>query len=96
MGDVGEVGKVMKQWAKERRESRLEANWRVLDECGIPFEERPAAVLFREPGCPKVDFYPGTGRWLVCGEKRANSSGAVAFLSWYRTRRRTDTPKGGA
>ena len=46
------------------------------------------SLLFREPGKPKVDFYPSTGRWRVAGVKRTFSGGAQAFLTWY-TKQRT-------
>jgi len=84
MGDQAEAGRMLKQMAAERRRNRLDLNWSVLDECGIPFEERASSVLFREPGKPKCDFYPGTGRWRVAGDTRTYRGGARKFLDWYR------------
>jgi len=48
MGDQAEAGRMLKQMAAERRRNRLDLNWSVLDECGIPFEERASSVLFRD------------------------------------------------
>jgi hypothetical protein len=61
-----------------------ESNVAILRASGILFEERSNAVLFREPGRPKVDFYPGSGRWRVVGAANGPTlaGGAKAFLSW--------------
>lgn len=41
-------------------------------------------VLFREPGKPKVDFYPSTGRWRIVGsQSKTFRGGAESFLRWY-------------
>jgi hypothetical protein len=53
---------------------------------GIPhtFTNNGECVLFREPGKPKVDFYPSTGRWRTVGKNARTMGGqAKAFLVWY-------------
>lgn len=82
-GDMRDVWDAFKEDARERREDRIEKNMAAIEASGLDYEERPSALLFRNPGKPKVDFYPGTGRWVVCGAKRARRGGADAFLSWY-------------
>jgi len=42
-------------------------NLAILRASGRRFVERLDACLFREPGKPRVDFYPATGRWRVVG-----------------------------
>lgn len=44
-------------------------------------------VLLREPGKPKVDFYPSTGRWRAAGQAKTYRGGAEAFLNWYAKQR---------
>lgn len=41
------------------------------------------SILFREPGKPKVDFYPSTGRWRIPGTSITFNGGAKKFLRWY-------------
>lgn len=63
----------------------------ALRASGLTFEERPEAVIFREPGGPFVDFYPSTGRWRVVGKgapKQTFRGGVEAFLGWYAKQRR--------
>lgn len=78
-------------WYSGLRGMRQEkhADWKAsnlerLRASGIPFSERPEACLFREPGRPRVDFYPSTGRWRVVGGGRTFRGGAGAFLKWYQ------------
>ena len=84
MGDMREDFDIMKRDARERREKRRRENMAAIDASGITYEVRPSALLFREAGEPKADFYPGTGRWRVCGEAQTRRGGARAFLAWYQ------------
>jgi hypothetical protein len=81
-----EVFKIVRD---EERDKRREQNWKVLNECNIPFKitNDDECCLFREPGMPKVDFYPSSGRWRVANSK-ASGGGAVAFLNWYAKQRK--------
>lgn len=83
-------------------------NLALLRESGLRFAERPDAVLFREPGKPRVDFYPPTGRWRLVGEGpdrrfrccqrgedgRTFRGGARAFLAWYAKQERPACSEG--
>lgn len=91
MGDAIEALRAMSDINREERRER-HAQWReenmallradgALDRPGV--ELRPEAVLFREHGKPKVDFYASTGRWRAHG--RTFRGGAKKFLAWYAT-----------
>lgn len=82
MGDDWYSG--LRALRQEKHAGWKEKNLAALRASGIPFSERPEACLFREPGRPRVDFYPSTGRWRVVGGGRTFRGGAVAFLAWYR------------
>jgi len=86
MGDTGEYFREHDAWRKEQRETRRIVNETILKESGLPFKvaNGGAAWLLREHNKPKVDFYPGTGRWRVAGVTYTFRGGAVAFLVWYR------------
>ena len=73
----------------EEREERRKINWEILNKCNIPFKitNNDECCSFREPGMPKVDFYPSSGRWCVAG-KKASRGGAMAFLNWYAKQRK--------
>lgn len=75
-------------WAEERkaRHSRwFEANMAEIRASGLTFtpKSNSTVLLFREPGKPKVDFYPHTGRWRVPGQPPTFRGQAKAFLTWY-------------
>jgi len=89
MGDMGEfwrdVGPVLKEEALERKRKRRERNMAILQEAGVRFSERNdgTVLLFRAPGKPPADFYPGTNSWRsahVTFRGNANS-----FLRWWAT-----------
>jgi hypothetical protein len=68
----------------QARHARAKAqNLATLHSSGLLFTERDEAILFREPGHPKVDFFPSTGRWRIPGEKLTYGGGAGPFLDWY-------------
>ncbi len=77
--------------SSERHAEWNDENMAVLRASGLKFETRPAVgrvetVLFREPGKPKVDFYPSTGRYRIVGAINGqirSSGGTKNFLEWY-------------
>ncbi len=85
MGDAIETLKAMDEINREERRERhaqwYRENMEILRASGLRFEERATAMLFREPGKPRVDFYPHTGRWRAHGW--TFKGGAKAFLAWY-------------
>jgi hypothetical protein len=87
---MGELASFYRDWdamSKEQREQRFHGNVAVIEEAGMAYEwnKDRTAMLLREPGKPKVDFYPGTGTWKA-GNKGLKG-GAVAFIGWYRKQR---------
>lgn len=84
MSDLGDDFRAMDEAKKERHQKWYDENMRVLIDSRIPFIRKETAVLFREEGKPKIDFYPHTGRWKSNG--RMYSGGAEKFLKWYRSK----------
>lgn len=87
MGDTADDFAAMKahtqakhaEWKERNTETLLRSNLTLTIKSG------GEVILFREPGKPKVDFYPSTGRWRVVGNgsQRPLRGGAEAFLNWY-------------
>ena len=79
MRDMKEEFEALKELRTERREKRFEENMRILSESKeagfISYEERNdgTVLLFRDKRKPKVDFYPGTGRWKFNNQVRERS-----------------------
>lgn len=85
--DIALAWKEHKEAMKEEKQERHTKNMDVLVESGIPFTVTNlyTVLLFREEGKPKVDFYPGTGRWRNVGVGAVTfRGGATAFLGWYK------------
>jgi hypothetical protein len=90
MGDMGEIFRDMTEAKKQRHADWNKAYTTTIQNSGIPHKSVNGgeALLFRELGMPKVDFYPSTGRWRVAGTARTFSGGAVSFIAWYEKRRK--------
>lgn len=84
MSDVIEGYRALREVKREEKEARAAVNVKTLEAYGLIFEVRNAGdvLLFREPGKPKADFYPSTGRWRSGG--KTYSGGAHSFRKWYR------------
>lgn len=80
-------GQGMKEERQARHAQWHEENMATLNASGLRFQIRETAVLFREAGKPRVDFYPHTGRWRIVGgangPTRPLSGGAKRFIEWY-------------
>lgn len=83
--DTAEMGRALQAAKKERHAEWKRLNMAALTASGLPFRETNCgeSILFREPGKPKVDFFPSTGRWRVAGVKKTFRGGAKAFVRWY-------------
>jgi len=85
MSEIGELFAEHKKQRQEQHREWHEKNRAEIDASGIPYSDRPEALLFREEGRPQCDFYPSTGRWRRVGKgNRAQSGGARKFIKWYR------------
>ena len=80
--DFREASRALKQ---ERHAEWKAENMRVLGMSGLDYRVTNGGetLLFRDPGMPKVDFYPSTGRWRVAGVQETFGGGAEKFLQWY-------------
>lgn len=86
MGDMGDDFAAMKAHTQARHAEWKQKNMAVLGESGAIFTvtNHGETLLFRQPGKPKVDFYPSTGRWRIVGAtSKTFSGGAQSFLNWY-------------
>lgn len=91
MGDSLETMIAAGECAREERQAR-HACWKAenlaaLRASGLRFGERPEMLLFREPGKPRVNFYPSTGRWAIPDRNGGRCCGgghAARFIDWYR------------
>lgn len=81
--EVTEMWKEHRAAIADQHREWHEANRRLIISYGVPFTDKKEALLFREAGMPKVDFYPSTGRWRVAGEKKTYRGGAKAWHKWY-------------
>lgn len=85
MGDMADDFAAMKAHTQAKHAEWKRKNTEILNASGIVFRVASAETyVFREPGKPKVDFYPSTGRWRVAGVTKTFSGGAESFLRWYQ------------
>lgn len=71
---------------KEQHREWKDENTDAIRTSKIPYRaaNNGETLIFREPGKPKVDFYPSTGRWRnVSTNGRTMGGGAMTFLDWY-------------
>ena len=47
-------------------------------------ESQGRAIIFREPGAPRIDFFPGTNRWRDVDTKKMYEGDAHDFIDWYK------------
>ncbi|HEY4611373.1 MAG TPA: hypothetical protein VII11_00140 [Bacteroidota bacterium] len=87
MTELADDFRFMTELKKARHQQWQKENRRLIDETKIAYEDKGEALLFREQGKPKIDFYPSTGRWKVFGRKGNYTmmrGGAKAFIVWYQ------------
>jgi hypothetical protein len=68
MGDVGDFWRDVNAARQEKRRSNRTGSPQLLTEAGIPFESKNggAHLIVRANGAV-IDFWPGTGLWIVRG-----------------------------
>ena len=87
---MSDIYKAMREMRKERHQNWFESNMDAINAANIPYEWRATSLLFREPGKPKVDFYPHTGRWRVVGaHSKTFRGGGKSFVAWYEKQGRS-------
>jgi hypothetical protein len=68
MGDVGDDFKIMREAGKLKRASNRELSADYLKAYGISFESKNNGAHLIVMN--KIDFWPGTGRWIVRATKK--------------------------
>ena len=72
MSEMGEMWRDLKKLRQEKRADNRENSAGWLTREGIPFESRSdgAHLIVTPPHGPLIDFWPGTGKWIVRGAKK--------------------------
>ena len=70
---------------KHRIDFKTETNLIVNSKIGCNIINHGQTILFREPGMPRVDFSPSSGKWKTVDGYF--EGGAQAFLDWYDKQR---------
>lgn len=71
MGDMGEGWAEYHKERQEKRASNRASSTKILEEKGISFERKNmGAHLIVSTKEGKIDFWPGTGKWIVRGGKK--------------------------
>lgn len=66
-----EVGPAMDKASQERRSNNRDSSAQVLQQAGIAFTTSNGGVhLVVTAGTKTIDFWPGTGLWIVRGDKK--------------------------
>lgn len=86
MSEDSELYEAMDRARKERHAEWKVVNMQAIKDSGIFYRvASPETILFRNPGKPKADFYPSTGRWRTPQSGKTYNGGAKAFISWYQS-----------
>lgn len=82
MGDMGDDFNAMKAAKKEKRADNREHSAGLLKQAGVEFESRNlAAHLIVKAGAQVIDFWPGTGLWIVRGQATQRRRGVRHLLA---------------
>lgn len=66
MSDMGEIFNGMKEESQKRRADNRESSAKILNDNGISFESKNVGAHLIVRGHEiTVDFWPGTGKWIV-------------------------------
>ena len=90
MSDTIDAFRAMRDHYRSEHANNKAINLAMVQQSGLKFRvtNNGECLVFREPGKPKVDFYPSSGRWRDVGlSKRNYSGGAEAFLQWYASQK---------
>lgn len=69
MGDVGDDFNALKKMRQAKRANNRDDSAAILSRAGVCFESKNlGAHLIVLAGAKEVDFWPGTGLWIVRGE----------------------------
>lgn len=69
VSDMGDDFNAMKKASQEKRADNREASFEILSRFGATFTSKSNGAHFIvEAGAKTVDFWPGTGLWIVRGD----------------------------
>lgn len=80
------AGEFSREDRQERHARWYAENMAILRASGLRFREHATSVVFRDPGKPKVEFYPHAGSWRIPnrnGGRICGRGGAAKFIAWY-------------
>ena len=81
MGDMGEVFNAMREHSKQKRANNRQSSKAMLDAHNIRYVTKNIdAHLIVED---RIDFWPGTGKWIVRGEKK-HRRGVKKLIAYLR------------
>lgn len=83
MGDMRDDFRAMKQRSQEKRAGNREASAELLRAAGIEFVSKNEGAHLIVEG--RIDFWPGTGRWIVRSDKRIDRRGVKALINFVKT-----------
>jgi len=84
MSDMGDDFHALKRFKQEKRADNREASAEMLKAAGIAFKSKNIdAHLIVQAGSKVVDFWPGTGLWIVRGISRKGRGvrSLIAFVT---------------
>lgn len=72
MGDMGDIFNAMREEGKKNRERNRDFSPTLLDESGIKYDSSngDAHLIVYVKGKPAIDFWPGTGLFIVRKNKK--------------------------
>ena len=73
MSEVTELYADLRLASQKKRAANREASPKLLEAAHIPFEIKNAGahLIVKVEGLPVIDFWPGTGKWIVRGSNTA-------------------------
>jgi hypothetical protein len=82
---MGDDFNALKKFKQEKRADNREHSAALLVQSGIKFEARNLdAHLIVQAGAKIVDFWPGTGLWIVRGETTKRQRGVRHLIDFVR------------
>ncbi|MCP4052478.1 MAG: hypothetical protein GY739_05300 [Mesoflavibacter sp.] len=84
MGDTGDDFRAWKEHGQKKRTDNREHSPKILESEGIRFDRKNmGAHLIVHGNDETIDFWPGTGKWIVRGGK--TSRGVFPLIKYIKT-----------
>ncbi len=83
MSDMGDLFNAHKKMKQEKRSDNREQSAEILARAGIIFESRNiGAHLIVSSSIGVIDFWPGTGKWIVRDKKKITRRGVAKLVNF--------------